>query len=164
MPELEELTLWPEAFHVSHSVKPGSEEAQKMTVTSGLKCYELSKLCAPPGFWAKMLLTSPIWASTTHLMTWRLRVTSRRQHSIFRLWPLTYKRWNGISGLFPRATASDCKGTSKNRFRGSGLERGNLREVTRESKEDPIWLNPEFVEYVKGFPIGWTELEPSETP
>jgi len=25
-------------------------------------------------------------------------------------------------------------------------------------------LNPEFVEWLMGFPIGWTELEPSETP
>ena len=39
--DCEQLTLFQEDSHASHSVLPGSEEARKMTVTSGLKCCEL---------------------------------------------------------------------------------------------------------------------------
>jgi hypothetical protein len=35
----------------------------------------------------------------------------------------------------------------------------------REMPEGPRpQLNPEFVECLMGFPVGWTDCEPSETP
>jgi hypothetical protein len=30
--------------------------------------------------------------------------------------------------------------------------------------EDKAWMNPRFTELVMGFPLGWTDLEDSETP
>jgi hypothetical protein len=42
-------------------------------------------------------------------------------------------------------------------------ERRKLCEVIREDETDGLYPHPEFVEAMMGFPIGWTELEPSET-
>ena len=62
--DLEQLTLFPAASPVSRSVLPGSEEARRMTVTSGLKCLELYQNSGPLGSLVRMLLGSSIWRST----------------------------------------------------------------------------------------------------
>ena len=46
---------------------------------------------------------------------------------------------------------------------------GGYHSLLRELVELPPLgrigpMNPEYLEYVMGFPIGWTELERSETP
>lgn len=73
--DCEQLTLYPEASHASRFPSPGSAEARKTTVTSGLKCLELSKNCGPLGLLEKMLLGSSIWRSTLRLLTWKLKAT-----------------------------------------------------------------------------------------
>lgn len=44
-------------------------------------------------------------------------------------------------------------------FRGAKMSEG-----LRTCETDPTYLHPSFAEAVMGFPIGWTELEPAETP
>lgn len=41
----EQLTFFQAGSPVNRSPSPGSEEARRMTVTSGRKCLELSKSC-----------------------------------------------------------------------------------------------------------------------
>jgi hypothetical protein len=64
----------------------------------------------------------------------------------------------------PTMTENEYRGSSKAKFRGSKSFRGaKMSEGLRTCETDPIYLNPSFGELVMGFPIGWTELLPSET-
>lgn len=70
-----------------------------------------------------------------------------------------------VSGLLPTLGKNEPKGAGKNRFRGSKHFRGaKMAEGLRSGLDDPIYVTPHFAEEVMGFPIGWTELEPLETP
>jgi len=60
-------------------VLPGSDEARKMTATSGRKLLEYSRRSDPVGLLVKMLLGTSLWASTTCLLTWGGRVTPRKR-------------------------------------------------------------------------------------
>lgn len=69
------------------------------------------------------------------------------------------------SGLWPTPRATDYKGSrsplsgAKVRARGFSL---NLQEAIAEA-EGGGTLNPEWDEWLMGWPIGWTELKPLET-
>lgn len=60
-----------EDFLASLSVQPGSDEARKMTVTSGRKCLELYRRSDPVGSLVRMLLASSHWRSTKCFLTWK---------------------------------------------------------------------------------------------
>ena len=61
-----------EVFPVNRSLQPGSEQAAKMTATSGRKCSEAFDVSNPPGLLLKMFLESPHWKSRKVLLTWKL--------------------------------------------------------------------------------------------
>lgn len=66
--------------------------------------------------------------------------------------------------LLPTIGANEFKGSGAKRWKGSKDFRGSkMSEGLRICSTDPIYLNPSFAEAVMGFPIGWTELNPSET-
>ena len=73
----EQLIFLPEAFRANRFLKPGSAEAQKMTVTSGRRCYELFKRQSPLGSLERTLLASSAWHSTTCFLTWKPKGTKR---------------------------------------------------------------------------------------
>ena len=65
----------------------------------------------------------------------------------------------------PTMGENEYRGSSKKRYKGSPHFRGaKMSEGLRTCEDDPIYLNPSFGELVMGFPIGWTDLEDSETP
>jgi hypothetical protein len=65
----------------------------------------------------------------------------------------------------PTIGASEWKGVPYKRFRGSPHSRsGRMSEGLRTCETDPIYLHPSFGELAMGFPIGWSDLEDSETP
>lgn len=64
------LTSLQEASHVSHSVMPGSDEARRMTATSGHSCYVASNKSNQLGLLAKMLLESQRWFSPVKMLSW----------------------------------------------------------------------------------------------
>tara|TARA_Y100001937_G_C6981352_1_gene267825 strand:- start:162 stop:551 length:390 start_codon:yes stop_codon:yes gene_type:complete len=59
--------------------------------------------------------------------------------------------------LFSTPTASDAKGAPANRYLGSEKSHGNLSEQVRTGPTSGQ-LNPQFVEYLMGYPRGWTDL------
>ena len=61
-------------------------------------------------------------------------------------------------GTIPTPRSSDCQGGQCYRQPPSRQGGFGLKEIT------PGPLNPEYVEWLMGFPIGWTDLEHSETP
>ena len=83
---VEQLTLFQQDTLASHLVTPGSDEARKMTVTSGRKLLAYYKKSDPVGLLAKMLLDTSLWASTTCSLTWVGRATPHKR-LLFQLRP-----------------------------------------------------------------------------
>ena len=54
--DFEQSQYYQEDFLANHSVQPGSDEARKMTVTSGLRCLELYRKSGPLGSLVRMSL------------------------------------------------------------------------------------------------------------
>lgn len=245
-----QLTLFPEDSRASLFPSPGSAEAVRMTVTSGLKCLELYQNSGPLGSLVRTLLGSSIWRSTRCTLTWKTKVTPSKR-LLFRLVPSTprtgatdarlsgVERWkenitgedgepilwktpiasdsanrefyhnsrgepnlSGMVKMWPTPKASDCKGSGppgsksaehdlkKHNLKGvvmfyptpttgAGLcgGTGNFQQlkkleasgqITEEERRNMSQgnggqLNPVFVEWLMGFPIGWTDLNASET-
>lgn len=198
--EYEQLTLFQEASPVNRSVLPGSEEARKTTVTSGLKCLELYRNSGPLGSLVRMLLGSSIWRSTRCILTWKTKVTPSKR-LLFRLVP-SMLRTEGIGRRYwPTPTSRDSKGANSMEHlatgnhveqlanavklfptptTGAGLcgGTGNFQQlkklqqagqITEEERRNMSQgnggqLNPTWVEWLMGFPLGWTDLNASETP
>lgn len=89
------------------------------------------------------------------------------------------KRWEDQPGLgrvadgiqdgiheAPSDTGSEpLQGRDSQEIRGGGYFMNNLHEVVEATPRGIIGrLNPAWIEWLMGYPIGWTELKPSETP
>lgn len=182
--------------HASRSVLPGSEEARRTTVTSGLKCLELYQNSGPLGSLVRMLLGSSIWHSTKCTLTWKTKVTPSKR-LLFRLAPLTRRtgatdaplsgveRWkekitgeDGEPILWKTPIASDSANrefyhNSRGEPNLSGMvkmwptpkaqnSRGNGEKHGDGGPSLDVvvggQLNPDWVEWLMGFPVGWTEV------
>jgi hypothetical protein len=97
-PDSEEQLCLPGASPASLSVTPGSDEARKMTVRSGLKCLESSMRPGPLGSLERMLAASSVWSSTRCLLTWNWKVTPQGR-SILELSASTPRTAGCESGL-----------------------------------------------------------------
>jgi hypothetical protein len=193
---LDQLTLFAGDTPASHSVQPGSVEARKMTVTSGLKCAVLSKNSGPLGCLEKMLLGTSVWASTKCFLTWRHSATPRGR-LLFQLVPSMPGTDETEFGLWPTPTAQNAKhaGLSPAEMDRVLTGKGGLHAVVHfyptpqasDWKNRGGWgsasvqrrkeigkqimlsmvaggpLNPVWVEWLQGFPSGWTDLRRSET-
>lgn len=103
---MEQLTLFQEDSLASLTVLPGSEEARKMTATSGRKCLGSSKNLDPLGLLVKTLLTSQTWSSTARYLTWKAQVT-KGNRLLYRLAPSTPNIEEIGRSLLPTPTATD---------------------------------------------------------
>ena len=100
------------------------------------------------------------------------------------LWP-TAQAWDGKRGprkpdgkrgmalsdlvapqMWPTPTASDYRGSGPTVVRKDGKNRLNdrLDYATEQRAQNGGQLNPTWVEWLMGFPTGWTDLKPSEMP
>jgi hypothetical protein len=159
---------------VSHSVSPGSVEARQITVTSGRKCCGLLKRQDPLGCLVKTLLASSAWNSTICFLTWKSSTTPHGR-LLFRLVPLTPNTGATGSGLWPTPRAAN-PGSRPNGKGGRILEeevliaaglrtRGvKLDRKTESAASTSGRLNPEWVEWLMGYPIGHTVCGDLETP
>lgn len=151
----EQLTFW-QADSLDHAnpiVLPGSEQARRMTVTSGLKCLELYRKQNQLGLLVKMLLTSSTWNSNERYLTWKAKGTTHRR-LLFQLVAST-ANINEIEYLWsPTPQASDYRKVISTM--GSCLR---TLKATPELGTQEGWLNPEYSEWLMGFPTKWTDLE-----
>lgn len=108
----------------SPSRLPGSDEAIKMTDTSGRKCLGLSKLCGPAGSLERMLLATSLWASTRCYLTWKAQATPAGA-TLYRLSPQMPRTDETDAGLWPTATTQDNP-----QVRGQGKTIGTNRGTT----------------------------------
>ena len=132
----------------SPSRLPGSDEAIKMTDTSGQKCLELSKLSGPLGSLEKMLLATSLWASTRCYLTWKPQATPAGV-TLFRLSPQMPRTEETDVGLslekFPTPRASDYKGAKNPQAMEKAIARGfspNLAEYAAAKPAPVLWATP----------------------
>jgi hypothetical protein len=142
-------------------VLPGSEKAREMTAISGRKLSAFSKRSDPVGLLAKMLLDTSHWASTKCLMTWQASATPRNR-LIYQL--AVSEQITDERGylLLPTARANKVQAKMSNKL--AKRHKGNLEEELSKQYPDQHgkYVNPQFVEWLMGFPTGWTDLKPSE--
>lgn len=178
-PNMQGSTLFPEDSLANLLVLPGSDEARRMTVSSGLRCCEWFPKQNPLLFLVKMLLGSSIWASNNAYMTWEPLVT-KGQHLYFRLVQLEPRISDtGVSSWLPTPIAQMMLSTWKTaEYLAAGM---TTRDSGASIGVSLAWLlakwhiqlgnqrgnlvpDPCLCETMMGFPIGWTDLEPSGTP
>jgi hypothetical protein len=183
-------------FLASLSVAPGSDEARKMTVTSGRRCCALSKRQDPLGYLERTLLESSTWNSTRCYLTWKAKATPQGR-LLFQLavsMPCTDETESGLWRT--PDTEADGRGeykdpekilqrwekghqiTLSNQVKmwptatsGAHKDAGNCENVTDNGLLGRVVgptkasgsLNPQFVEWLMGYPLGWTDLKDSET-
>ena len=165
--DCEQSQYYQEDFLASHSLQPGSEEARRMTVTSGLKCSELYRKSGPLGSLVRMLLESSVWSSTRCYLTWKASATPAKR-LLFRLVPSTPRTEGTGLQLWPTIRASEYKGCGPY---GSKSASHNFQKkyltgtvISRYRIRHGGILNPMYAEWFMGFPLGWTDLNALETP
>jgi hypothetical protein len=104
---LQELMQSSGGFHVNRSLSPASKEAQKMTVTSGLKCLELFENYDHAGLLARMFLASSLYLSTKRLLTWKAKATPAN-FLYFQLFPSTHTTEETASSLWATPNTMDA--------------------------------------------------------
>ena len=140
--------LFAEDTHASPLVLPASEEARKMTVTSGLKCIELLKLSGHDGSLPRMLLGTSAWVSTVCYLTWKTRTTDGG-HLFYQLAPSMPSTDETEFGLWATPNTMDTlppkdEENSKNhRSRKNRARSGNLRE---QVAHPAMWPTPRACE------------------
>lgn len=193
----------PEGSRANRSARPGTSEAARITVTSGLKCYGSCRSAGPLGLLEKTCLGSSLWHSKTFVLTWSV-YTMPSGRSLYRLLPLEHRTSASDVSLW-RTPGSREAGTPKSQagleheseHRPNRLEPNNLIDQVacrlglrlwptpntggghcvgrldemggsgnpyRGTEIGKMYLDPSFLEWLMGFPIGHTESEPSETP
>lgn len=177
VPEVcEQLTLYPEDSPASRFPWPESSVGRKTSGFCGLKCSALSgslgriassvrtyleSSALPPGRWSRIWSVKAITSSCL-ILKLRLSELGTGGQDAF-LWGST---------IYPTIKASDSKGTGPMGSRSAehDLQRKNLRGCVlfaTPCRGDATGtdvngqLNPEWVEWLMGFPAGWSELEPS---
>lgn len=188
-----QLTLYPVDSPASPFPWLESKKGKTTTVTFGLRCYGLSESCArvassvrmylessrfPPGKWSRIWNAQAI-TSSCFIMKLRLSEhgTGERgfSSSASQMWPTPraneYKdtlqsvppsrlkdpgkcnlTQRVAMKLFTTPCAADAQGTH-----GGDNHRSLRTDVAGQ-------LNPTWVEWLMGFPPGWTDLNASETP
>lgn len=157
-----QLTLFPEDSHVSLFRLPGSEEAWKMTVSSGQKCSELFRSCSPLGLLVRTCLGSSIWRSTRCLLTWKPSVTKRKR-LYFRLVASVRGTVEKGSAFWPTLTANGLGSEGHRKMLRRLVEAGMLTEAELRAmvcghggRINPIWA-----EWFQGYVREWTGLIPT---
>src|SRR3989304_2603564 len=161
---LQQLTLLSADSLASLTVLPGSDEAQRMTAISGLNLAALLPNSNPATSLLRMFLESLPPISTRCYLIWNVLTTPVRR-LIFRLSPLMPLTADIESSLLPTPRANTAMAATitdeadEDRF-------PNLETVLKKRDSSTVGgqLNPTWVEWLMGFPLGWTDLEDSETP
>ena len=176
--DCEQLSLFPADSPASPFLSPGSAEARRMTVTSGRKCCALSRSSGPLGSLVRTLLVSSAWHSTRCFLIWKASATPAKR-LLFRLVPSTPR--TDVIGVqsWPTPTAADAYiGAFASKQKKAGSRHSlNLASTVRmfptplasdwknrQGRKSNIQnvvggkLNPMWIEWLMGFPAGWTDL------
>lgn len=140
--------------HANHLVLPGSNEARKMTATSGQKWLGLSRNSGPLGSLEKMLLESLEWHSPIFFLNWggmdigqghflyRLVLSEPDTDDIeLQLWA-TPNTMDYLPQRSPEALERQANGARKGRKRPANLREQVNPETVSAWEEPKIWKTP----------------------
>lgn len=174
----EQLTLYPEDSPASRFPWPESSAGKKTSGFYGLKCSGLSGSLGriassvrtylessrlPPGRWSRIWSVKAITSSCLIL---KLRVSELGTggqdaflwgSTIYPTLKASDSKGPGPMGIHLRGCvlfATPCRGDATG-TNGGGNHRSLRTDVSGQ-------LNPEWTEWLMGFPAGWSALEPSE--
>ena len=162
----EQLTLFAADTHANPSAKPGRSSANKTHGTSGRRCTESFEKHAPAGSWPKMFADTLASVSTRWPHNWRMTASpsGRLLYQLALSMPRTAAK---DSGLWPTPKASDAiMGMTANCSDRAPEKSTHLQAqvaISIDWKPGDGKMNPLWLEWLMGFPLGWTELEPSAT-
>ena len=131
----EQLTLFQAASPASRLVLPGSEEARRMTVTSGQRCLELYRKSGPLGSLVRTLLGSSTWHSTRCFLTWKPSATPARR-LLFRLVPSMPRTAGTDVQFWPTVCATEARQGLQIRREGKKGKQQSLSTAVR------LWPTP----------------------
>ena len=158
----EQLTLFQEDSPVSRSPLPGSTKARTMTVTSGLRCFELYGNYARLGCLVKMCLGSSIWHSTRCLLTWKAWGT-KRSRLLFQLVASMPHTNDTESASWPTLLTSGMTSEGQRMMLQTLVNKGLLTEEERRVMINGNGgkINPEWAEWLMGYEQQFTKLIPT---
>jgi len=144
---LNQLTLLPEDFLASLTVLPGSEEAQKMTATSGQSLAELLEKCDRDTSLPRTFLESSPPISTRCYLTWNVRATPARR-LIFQLVPSMPRTDESGYSLLPTASAWDGKRGPAREYdpKSPSQKDRNLNTFARVFPRTGMWPTPQAMD------------------
>jgi len=161
---LEELICLQEDSPVNRSASQESGERKTMTATSGRICSALLRNVGQSGLLVKMLLESSTWHSKKCALTWKAK-GMKSGRSLFQLVPSTLPIEEIGYGLLPTPSASDHKGGRAPNTERKGAKKSALRDVLNQiygTTGKTSYPHPTLLEAMMGYPVGHTELKPSE--
>ena len=190
--DYEQLTLFPADSPASRFPWQESKKEKGTIVTYGLKCSELSESCArialsvktflessrlPPGKWSRIWSRQGITSSCSNL---KLRLSAlgtgepgcslwptpraNEGKDVLQSVPPSRQKEPGKCNL-TQAVAMEMLATPCARDYRTGQRKRYENPERANNLNDQIGgqLNPTWVEWLQGFPIGWTDLNASET-
>jgi hypothetical protein len=105
-----------------------------------------------------MFLDTSTWASTKCYLTWKVKATPSN-HLLFQLAPSMPRTDETGFGLWPTPTANeDAAGTPNGKMQAMLGNHPDVRGTTPEEWQRGS-LNPQWVEWLMGYPSGWTDLK-----
>ena len=132
--------------------------------TSGHTCVELSEISSLDSFWAKTLETLLTSHLTEPSRTWQEKATPAG-HLYYRLSVSVPRTKEKGVGFFPTPNARDWKdtfgqGTARKdgKSRLDQLPRVLFHQAKLAGRTSGV-VNPMFVEWLMGYPLGWTALD-----
>lgn len=172
---MQESTLLPADTPASPSALQESKERMKMTATSGRKCLGLLHRQNPLGLFAKTFMVTSHWDWTRFCLTWKAETTPRNR-LLFRLWPaeqtidgtefLLWPTPQAMDGMKARPTPAMAQqiinGGRKNRTKLGTMKDAAVYGLQWKGQAVRLGdgeLNPQRLEWMMGYPIGWTEIE-----
>ena len=167
--------LFAEASHASHSALQVSKEVKMMIDTFGQKCSGLSAKSDLDGLLVRMLADSSAWHSKMCHLTWSVK-GMKSGRLLFQLVPKTLTTGEIESGLWPTPDANmGARGAGKCELKNgrfvrtsdtTGTEFGaslnaavNHKMLSQRVSKELGRLNPDWVEPLMGYPVGWTDLK-----
>ena len=173
-----ELISSRQGFLASLLPLPASDEARWMTAGSGRRLCGFLVKRSQPSLCLRTLLESLLsredWNSSVCFLRWKVTDTPFNR-LLFRLAPSMPDTNETAFGLWP--TPKTHEGNSPIRLRrkgghylrpsgkkahlqlGQAVKLWSMREIDVDGR-----LNPTWVEWLMGYPTGWTALDASETP
>ena len=152
--------------HVNHSQPLGSVKARKMTATSGRTSYKSLHKKDPLGAFSKMFMVTSHWVSTRCYLTWKEKHTPHGR-LLFQLAvsmpPTEEIEYGSSQEMWPTPATRDHKGG----YQGGRMRNGKVSwdtldvavQYTDNQSKTGGQLNPQWVEWLMGYPEGWTDLK-----